>query len=1240
MLAAVATHGESFKPFRSDVMRGGQPPQHIRVNVAGLKEVWLIAVGEPDNRKGYADWGDAKLIDKHGKATFLSDLDPVADRRTYGGIFHDRCQHGKGPIRIGQRLFARGIGTHADCEICYRLDGRYEWFEAWIGIDAAAGGRGHVRFKVSDKPRGIQQGEPTASGFTKAPPIDTKPLRRAIEDLMATFGGRYPDGPAYVRRLDSIEAALHENREKVRVEELAEKLAALRRAALMANPLLDFDKLLLVKRRPYQKGQPGNADTSDAWGVGLPRSSHGNSSLPKQSYDNEIAILSPVAPEGKLTTLYQPEGHRFVGDVDLHFDGGRLLFSMRDDRGLWQIFEIGCDGTGLRQVSRSGQPDVDNYDACYLPDGRIVFCSSACFQAVPCNGSHVAVLYRMDADGGNVRQLCFEQDHDFNPAVLPNGRVLYLRWEYSDLPHSQSRILFSMNPDGTGQMAYYGRNSYWPNSIFGARPIPREPGKFVGIVAGHHGSHREGELVLFDTGRGRREADGAVQRIPGHGRRVEAIVRDRLTEDSWPKFVHPYPLSDKYFLVSCKLDRNSPWDLCLVDVFDNILHLHHLDGYALLEPIPLRMTDKPPVITDRVDPNRKDAVVYLSDIYQGDGLRGVPRGTVKELRLITNHFAYQGPAGLLGVVGLDGPWDIKRVLGTVPVHRDGSAMFRIPANTPVSVQPLDAEGKALQLMRSWLVGMPGEVVSCAGCHEPQSASPISVNTIASLSAPAEIQPWYGPARNFSYKREVQPVIDRYCVACHDGKPTEDGRPVADLRGVELTSDYKSHIAGNGGGRGGKYFSVGYFELSRYVRRPGIESDLHLLPPLEFHADTTQLVQLLRKGHYDVKLDAEAWDRLITWIDLNAPFHGTWTETGRSPGEQRERRAAMRKLYAGVEEDPESLASVAPPRVEPVKPEPIPQTNVQEFSCPGWPFDAKEAANRQAAAAGQTGGVRQTIDLGNGVAMDFVLIPPGEFVMGDLAGQRDEHSLTRVKITRPFWMGICEVTNEQYARFDPTHDSRFESKNGYQFGVEGFWLNRPQQPVVRVSWNKAIAYCRWLSQRTGRQFTLPTEAQWEYACRAGSARAMSYGDVDNDFSALANMADIKLRDFATDPYTIYRPLKHFTKYDDWIPRNTDFDDGGLVTVDVGGYRPNAWGLCDMHGNVAEWTRTTYRPYPYDLSDGRDDTLPEGRKVVRGGSWRDRPSRCRSAFRLSYPAWQGVYNVGFRVICVATDGDGKP
>jgi len=267
-------------------------------------------------------------------------------------------------------------------------------------------------------------------------------------------------------------------------------------------------------------------------------------------------------------------------------------------------------------------------------------------------------------------------------------------------------------------------------------------------------------------------------------------------------------------------------------------------------------------------------------------------------------------------------------------------------------------------------------------------------------------------------------------------------------------------------------------------------------------------------------------------------------------------------------------------------------------------------------------------------MELVLVPAGEFVMGEGNGLPDEAPPTRVRVETPFWMGVCELSNAQYARFDPAHDSRVESKLHYQFGIHGYPLNGAAQPVVRVSWQEAMAFCRWLSRQTGEAFTLPTEAQWEYACRAGTATPFWYGGPDGDFSKFANVADAKLRHLASNPYTLLEPLKAPTQFDDYVPKDARFDDGGLVSVDVGRYAPNPWGLRDMHGNVAEWTRSAGRPYPYRPDDGREEAAPEERKVVRGGSWRDRPDRCRSAFRLDYPSWQKVYNVGFRVVCPAS------
>ena len=204
-------------------------------------------------------------------------------------------------------------------------------------------------------------------------------------------------------------------------------------------------------------------------------------------------------------------------------------------------------------------------------------------------------------------------------------------------------------------------------------------------------------------------------------------------------------------------------------------------------------------------------------------------------------------------------------------------------------------------------------------------------------------------------------------------------------------------------------------------------------------------------------------------------------------------------------------------------------------------------------------------------MELVRIPAGRFVMGGDAGCLDERPATAVEIPKPFWIGQFEVTNAQFARFDPAHDSRVESRHAMQFGVRGFYVNGPRQPVVRVSWREAMAFCRGCPSRRAAVFTLPTEAEWEYACRAGTETPFSYGDSSADFSRHANLADRTLREFVCDPYDKARsPFPDPGKYDDWIPRDDRFDDGGFVSEEVGRWEPNAWGLADMHGNVAEWT----------------------------------------------------------------------
>ena len=456
-------------------------------------------------------------------------------------------------------------------------------------------------------------------------PAQVTSLRLAITDLAKTFGQRYGQGQAFAKRLEELERNMATSGVNAAT---TTALAQLRSDALLANPLLDFARLLVVQR--------------DSNKLGLPQNWEGNSSLPGNGFNNQIAVLSPVRPEGELRPLFRPDGGRFVGDVDLDYDAKNLLFSMPGDNGRWQVFELGTDCGNLQQLPLIQEPDVDNYDACYLPDGNLIFGSTAPFTGVPCVGgaSHVANLYRLERADGAIRRLTFDQDHNWCPTVLNDGRLLYLRWEYADIPHFAARILFHMNPDGSDQKEYYGSGSYWPNAMFYARPIPGSATRFAAVVGGHHGQPRMGELVLFDTAQGRCEADGALQRIPGRGKKIEPIIRDNLTDASWPKFLHPWPLSDKYFLVAAQPTAGAKWGIYLADVFDNLALIKECpDASALLEPIPLRPRPRPPVVPSRVIPNKSDAAVSILDIYAGPGLAGVPRGSVKQLRLFTYRFA-------------------------------------------------------------------------------------------------------------------------------------------------------------------------------------------------------------------------------------------------------------------------------------------------------------------------------------------------------------------------------------------------------------------------------------------------------------------------------------------------------------------------------------------------------------------------------------------------------------------------
>ena len=994
----------------------------------------------------------------------------------------------------------------------------------------------------------------------------------------------------------------------------AEKAVANKRAILLANPLLNGDKILTVR---YQLGNRDRRAMAPELGTQSNNWSNQESAR-RKGFNADIVELSNLRDEVQIRTIYKPDNTSSIADLKLHWDGDRAMFTQTMSDNRWNVFEVKLNNGDCKKLIDNPEPDLEFYDGTYLPDGRIIANSNIGYQGVPCviGSDPVGNMVLYTPQSKNLRRLTFDQDANWNPVIMNNGRVMYTRWEYTDLTHYYTRIVMNMNPDGTEQKALYGSGAMFPNSTFDVQPLPGYASAFVGIISGHHGVARSGRLILFDPAKARKGAAGMLQEIPHRNRPIVEEVKDRLVDGVWPQFIKPSPLNDTYFLVAAKLDKNDLWGIYLVDKFDNVTCLHKMEGEGYISPIAVRKTVTPPAIPDRVKLDDKQATVFIQDIYEGEGLKGIPRGTVKSLRLHAYEYAYVQTQSDHNWHGIQSGWDIKRMLGTVPVEEDGSVIFKIPANTPVSIQPLDKDGVAVQWMRSWLTGQPGEIVSCVGCHEDQNQIVIPKRVIASQKAPHALTPPEGGTRSFTFDLEVQPILDRACIACHNG----EGKAF-DLRG---------------GKKDGKGYGTSYLNLHPYVHRQGGEGDMVVLYPYEYHPNTSELVRLLKKGHYNVQLTDAEWRKIYNWIDYNAPdkgyFNANVLKSFPYQGyDQIERRKQLTDKYAGgagVDWKKEIADYAAQLKnkgeIKPVMPKKVSPVKEKVLKVKGWPF-APDRVKEMLADEKET---VKVLEIAPGVQMTFVRIPAGEFVMGSYHGEPDTYPTTKVKIDKAFWMGELEVTNQQYNTIFPQHDSRYVDQQWKDHVVPGYPANKPEQPVIRVSYNDAMEYCKILSQKTGLNITLPTEAQWEWACRGGSDEDFWFGNLNADFGKKDNLADVTTNKFAVsgvDPQPM-SPESPWYKYYTFLPKAANVDDGSLVQVGGKKYEANPFGLYCMHGNVAEWTRSDYVPYPYKENPKKVSEY----KVVRGGSYIERPKYSTAYSRKGFYPYQCVFNVGFRVI----------
>lgn len=621
---------------------------------------------------------------------------------------------------------------------------------------------------------------------------------------------------------------------------------------------------------------------------------------------SSLCLLEIEGTRGRVRTLIESrEGS--IRDPDVDFDGRRVLFSWKkfDREDDFHLYEMDVATGEISQITW-GLGFAD-YEGVYTPAGDIVFNSTRPVQTVDCWWTEVSNLYTVSRDGRRLRRLAFDQVHDNFPTILPDGRVVYTRWDYNDRGQIFVQGLFVMRPDGTGQTAFYGNNSWFPTSILHARGIPGTR-EVVAILSGHH-TLQVGKLAVIDPGKGTEEDLGVRLIAP---EREAVPERADLYGQDGELFQYPYPLSEDAFLVAM-----SPLGRARAPLRFGI-YLVTRDGRRELlaadpeissnQPIPLVPRARPPAIPSFLDHRETTGTFFVQDVYSGPGLEGVPRGSVKTLRVVALSYRAAGirtnfsvgPAGDSQAstpisIG-NGAWDVKRVLGEAEVEPDGSAWFVAPARTPVYFQALDERGYALQTMRSWATLGPGERASCVGCHEPKSAAPRARFAGALRAGPKPLRPTGDPSRGFSFPRDVQPILDRHCVSCHAGR--EDGPGSAFSLSARANPEEIS----------GRAWTDAYLALtaprprSLYGYPPALEGDPEgplvrwvsaqspppMLPPRSTGAVRSPLMALLEGGHQRVRLSREELAAIACWIDLGVPYCGDYEEASIWSDEEREK----------------------------------------------------------------------------------------------------------------------------------------------------------------------------------------------------------------------------------------------------------------------------------------------------------------------------------------------------------------